>query len=255
MAKRKFTSRELNEHLENIDIYWHKHGGEEREELQEFLTAIFEALPADRTLGDVAPTTGTIEIKLDGLTAALNGALEGLYDEDEVSGEVDSIADRCIELGGERWFENLITDENSFSRAFEEHFSEDILSDEAYARVDAVRKAALAGAAPVDFNRPQSGGDAAETLEINLQTLLSGLFSVYEEDEEEEKIRATVDEFLAELQGRGGHVNGVRLTASRDLFQYLFPRYFSSSDESINGQLQVLSESLFGDRSAANNGW
>jgi len=255
MAKRKFTRRELDQHLDSIGIYWHRHGYEEREELESFLTAIFEALPSDRALGDVAPTTGTIEIKLDALTAGLNSALKGLYDEDEVSGEVDSIADRAIELGGERWFENLITDEDHFSKAFGEHFSEEILSDEVYLKVEAVRKAALSSASPVDFNRPQSGKDAAESLEINLQSLLSGLFSVYEEDEEEEKIRASVDEFLVELQGRGGHVNGVRLTASRDLFQYLFPRYFSSPEEHLNEQLQDLSDSLFGERSTDNNGW
>jgi len=255
MAQRKFTRRELNEHLENISVYWHRHGYEEEEELRKFLTGIFEALPADRVLGDVAPTTGTIEIQLQELTAKLTEALDGVYDSDEVSGEVDTIADRAIDLGGERWFENLITDEDSFNRVFAEHFSDELLSDEIYSKVDEVRKAALSSASPVDFNRPRSGKGAAETLEINLQTLLSGLFSVYEEDEEEEKIRATVDELLAELQGRGGHVNGVRLTGSRDLFQYLFPRYFSSPDEHINGQLQALSESLFGERSTDSNGW
>jgi len=253
MAQRKFTRRELNEHLENIDIFWHKHGDEQRDELQEFLTAIFEALPSDRALRDVAPTTGTIEIKLDALTAGLNGALEGFYDEDEVSGEVDSIADRAIELGGERWFENLITDEDHFRKAFGEHFNEEVLSDEVYLKVEAVRDAALSSASPVDFNRHQSGKVAAEALEINLQSLLSGLFSIYEEDEEEERIRATVDELLAELQGRGGHVNGIRLTGSRDLFQYLFPRYFSSPEEGIQGQLDGLSDSLFGERNT--NGW
>lgn len=255
MAQRKFTRRELNEHLENIDIFWHRHGDEQREELQDFLLEIFEALPANRALGDVAPTTGTIEIQLQNLTGKLTAALQGVYDPEEVSGEVDTIADRCIELGGERWFENLITDEGSFNRAFAEHFSDELLSDEIYSKVDEVRKAALSSASPVDFNRPQSGKGAAETLELNLQTLLSGLFSVYEEDEEEEKIRTSVDEMLEELQGRGGHVNGVRLTGSRELFQYLFPRYFSSPDDHINGQLQALSESLFGERSANSNGW
>lgn len=255
MAQRKFSRNELDQHLESIGIYWHRHGGEEQAELEDFLEALFAALPSNRVIGAVALTTGAIELNLAELKGRLTDALEGVYDEDEVSLEVDNIADRCIELGGTRSFEDLITDEARFSQAFEEHFNGQLLSDEVYAKTEAIRKAMLSRATPANPDRSELDQRAAEPLEVNLQSLLAGLMDVYGDEREEDEIRASVDELLVDLQGRGGHVNGIRLTGSRDLFQYLFTRYFSSPDEEISEDLQSLSKSLFWKPSADSSGW
>jgi len=250
MAKRKFGRNELDQHLENIEIFWHKHGDEQEGELIEYLEALFEALPRELRSDIVISAKDQIEVDLSLMEELLKGALSPVYTEAEISGEVSNVADRAIEFGGERSGNTLRTSSKSFDRAFREHFNADFLSDELAVGTEEVRKRLLEGAkrSKIAGDLPTLADDP-EIIELQYSDFLEGVVGVRTQfDWSEGEAAEEADDFwiLLESQVAEGKDSQV-LTMSSDFFRERFGnRYLAEDAEVSEDEYSALEDLLNG---------
>lgn len=141
-GKRIFTRGELQQHLEAIDANWHRHGGEERDDLQEYLEVLFANLPA-RLKEPTAEQKAAVVIEVShNLAMELVGrTLGSVYSTAEIFEVLDEIWTAAL-LQGATEREDLLTVETGvFLELFDLKFNSITLSDELLEAMGEVRTA------------------------------------------------------------------------------------------------------------------
>lgn len=126
MTKRFFTLEELDRNLESLDHYWHRHGSEEQQIVEDFIRALYEAVPEDRRGVDFDVSSSTIvSFSPSELGREVTVILKGVYSEDEVKADVSLLSERIVALGGVLEGEDeLRVGRGIFRRVFEDVFDQ-----------------------------------------------------------------------------------------------------------------------------------
>lgn len=139
--RRKFTREELEDQLEMIDIYWHRHGDEEEAELKDYIRELYEALPESRrepipAIADAQP----VAVDLKELDQLLYSALNPTFDEQAVAEELGGFVAWLKARGGELADETITVERSALREVFDLRFNSTVLNDDLMERLQVVRK-------------------------------------------------------------------------------------------------------------------
>jgi len=130
MAQKKtpeiYSKETLQEMLSYIELYWHRHGGEEQEKLERYIRRLHDALPKELTLGQ------SISVPLGEFSEGLFGILRPLgYSKYELEEEFGALKDYLQTQGGGELCSDGTLDIRpaKFKSAFDGYFSTADLTD------------------------------------------------------------------------------------------------------------------------------
>jgi len=119
------SAAKLEEMLEYIDLYWHRHGGEEREELENYIRALHAALPQDPA------ESANIRLPISTLTAHLNPALgHAGFLESEMKIQLREFLIELERLGAELTEDAVVLSGSIFEEGFDSYFDPELFSDD-----------------------------------------------------------------------------------------------------------------------------
>lgn len=141
MARRKkFTIAELEGHLEMIDIYWHRHGDEEQGELEDYLRALYDALPEDRReLSPAEADREVVEVDLEEFDRLLYSALDPVFDETDVAEEIKGFVIWLEARSGRLSDDTITVTRAALREVFDLRFNSEIFNSELMEKLKVVR--------------------------------------------------------------------------------------------------------------------
>jgi len=135
-ASKIYSKETLEEMLGYIELYWHRHGGEEQEKLERYIRKLHRSLPEELTLGQ------SIAVPLGELSKGLFGILRPLgYSEQEVDEEVLALEDYLQAQGSGELFSDDTLDIRpaQFKSAFDGYFSTADLTEDTMGQLAELR--------------------------------------------------------------------------------------------------------------------
>lgn len=143
MAKKqkKFDREELEYFLEQIAVYWHRHGSEEGYALEQYIQSLYDNLPAE--LREPSPEQAakeTIKVSLEEIHRLFSEALSPVFSEEDVAEEVKEFRRLLLGQGVRDEDGSLIVVRGTFLNVFDVRFSGETLTDELFDRMATVRQ-------------------------------------------------------------------------------------------------------------------
>jgi len=124
MAKKKtpeiYSKETLQEMLSYIELYWHRHGGEEQEKLEDYIRRLHDALPEELTLEQrIAVPLGELSKRIFEILGPVG------FSDGEIDEEVLALEDYLQAQGGGELFsgDTLGIRPAEFKSAFDGYFS------------------------------------------------------------------------------------------------------------------------------------
>lgn len=134
-----YSKDTLEEMLGYIEIYWHRHGGEEQEKLERYIRKLHSALPVELTLGQPSA------VSLGDLSEGIAGILSPVgYSKDEIDEEVAALENHLELTGGaEIGLDDMLVRPGEFEKAFDSYFSTADLAESAFEQLAELRRRLL----------------------------------------------------------------------------------------------------------------